>query len=130
MKLNKQAKNQIIYFLLAVLWGCLIFYLSSQPDLKSGLPSAWDFILRKLAHLTVFAILAFLLAASFTKKSKPYLLFVILAAIMYAFTDELHQLSVPGRVGSIRDIFIDSFGVGLGIYFFERLHLFKIFRKR
>lgn len=127
MQLNKKTKAQIVYFLLAILWGSLIFYLSNQPDLSSGLPTIYDFILRKVAHVTVFAILAYFVASIFMKTSRPYLIFVIFASIAYALTDEIHQLSVHGRSGNARDILIDSAGVAIGIYFFERQHLFHRF---
>ena len=35
--------------------------------------------------------------------------------ILYAMSDEFHQLFVPGRSGEIRDICIDSLGALLGI---------------
>ena len=35
--------------------------------------------------------------------------------ILYACTDEIHQLFVPGRSGMIRDVFIDSIGGIIGI---------------
>ena len=37
----------------------LIFFLSAPPDLSSGL-GAWDVLLRKLAHATVYAALTYL----------------------------------------------------------------------
>ena len=36
----------------------LIWFLSAQPDLHSGLDSTLDLVLRKLAHMTVFGALA------------------------------------------------------------------------
>lgn len=35
---------------------------------------------------------------------------------MYAITDEVHQLFIPGREGKWQDVFIDSIGVFLGIF--------------
>lgn len=55
--MNKKIKNWVFVFL----WAGLIFFLSHQPDLRSGLPGQWDFILRKLAHITEYAILTLLL---------------------------------------------------------------------
>ena len=43
------------------LWAGLIFYLSSRSGLSSGLPWPYDFILRKGAHITEFAVLFLLL---------------------------------------------------------------------
>ena len=38
-----------------------------------------------------------------------------LIAIAYAITDELHQTTVEGRVGSPVDVLIDSAGVALAV---------------
>ena len=34
---------------------------------------------------------------------------------LYAASDEIHQLFVPGRSGQLRDVFLDSAGVAAGI---------------
>jgi hypothetical protein len=45
----------------AVAWAGLIFAVSSIPSLSTGL-GVWDLVLRKLAHVTEYAVLGFLLA--------------------------------------------------------------------
>ena len=89
----------------------LIFFLSAQPDLNSGL-GTWDTILRKLAHMAEFGLLWLLWwrALGYRGKALPALI-----AIAYAVIDELHQTTVEGRVGSPLDVLIDSAGVGLAI---------------
>lgn len=109
-------QTRLLYLLTTILWAVFIFYLSSIPDLKSSLPSSQDFILRKMAHIFVFFMFAYLLAHSLDSTQRPYLLFVIFAAILYAFIDELHQMNVDGRFGSEADILIDSFGVFLAVF--------------
>lgn len=88
-----------------------IFFLSAQPDLNSGLGS-WDTILRKLAHMVEFGLLWFLWwrALGYGNRLWPALI-----AIAYAVTDELHQTTVEGRVGSPVDVLIDSAGVALAV---------------
>ncbi len=117
--ISKRELQQIFFFLLAVLWGYLIFYLSSRPDLNSGLPTLYDWILRKLAHITVFAVLTYLIARSLDKKSERYLLLAIIVSIFYALIDEIHQTAVAHRQGSPIDIFIDASGVGLGLWAYQ-----------
>jgi len=87
----------------------LIFFLSAQPDLSSGLGS-WDLILRKLAHMTEYGLLWFLWwrALGYGNPLVPAAI-----AIGYAITDELHQTTVDGRHGSPVDVLIDSLGVVL-----------------
>ncbi len=86
-----------------------IFFLSAQPDLNSGL-GTWDTVLRKLAHMAEFGLLWFLWwrALGYGNRLTPALI-----AIAYAVTDELHQTTVEGRVGSPVDVLIDSAGVVL-----------------
>ena len=88
-----------------------IFFLSAQPDLNSGLGS-WDTILRKLAHMVEFGLLWFLWWRALGYGSR---LWPALIAIAYAVTDELHQTTVEGRVGSPVDVLIDSAGVALAV---------------
>lgn len=121
--------GQIFFFLMAVAWGHLIFYLSSLPDLSSGLPTLYDWIFRKLAHITVFAVLTYLLARSLDKKNDRYLLFVIVVAIFYAWLDEIHQTAVAHRQGSPLDIIIDSGGVFWGAWLYQEDALSGWFKK-
>ena len=89
----------------------LIFFLSAQPDLSSGL-GTWDLILRKLAHMTEYGLLWFLLwrALGYGNPAIPAAI-----AIGYAITDELHQATVEGRHGTPVDVLIDSAGVALAM---------------
>lgn len=92
-----------------VLWGGLIFALSSIPDLGTGL-GVWDLILRKLAHTAEYAILGALIY----RASRMAVGSVALASA-YAVTDELHQAFVRGRHGSPLDWLIDTAGVVVGV---------------
>jgi VanZ family protein len=125
--ISKKHKRQIIFLVLAALWGMLIFYLSSQPDLASGFPPKYDFVLRKLAHMFVFGVLTYLIAGSLERDQRPYLLFVIIAALVYALIDEVHQSFIPGRYGTPRDILIDSIGVYFGVWFYKHFPPHKLF---
>ena len=87
----------------------LIFGLSAQPDLSSGL-GTWDTLLRKLAHVTIYAIL-WLTVARATRWRRPVLTTVI--ALLYAVSDEVHQSFVAGRHGTPVDVAIDAVGMGL-----------------
>lgn len=117
MKYRKY-KN-LAYFLLTCLWALIIYYFSSIPDLKSGLDSAVDLILRKGAHIFAYAVLAYLLAKTFDKNQKPYLFLVFFVCVLYAVSDEIHQLSVAQRSGNLLDVLVDSFGVFWGLVFYR-----------
>jgi VanZ family protein len=87
----------------------LIFTLSAQPDLNSGLGTI-DLIGRKLIHMTEYGLLWFLwLRALGRHRHAGWIAAAI--AIAYAITDEFHQTFVQGRHGVPRDVLIDSGGV-------------------
>ena len=89
----------------------LIFALSATPDLNSGL-GAWDTLLRKLAHITIFGVLWLTLARAMRWR-RPVVASVI--AFLYAISDEFHQSFVEGRHGSPVDVAIDAAGIGLAV---------------
>lgn len=73
---------------------------------------------RKLAHVTEYAILAVLLwraLDSERRSSRLTALATLLACASYAALDEWHQTFVPGRVGSSTDAMIDTLGAALGL---------------
>ncbi len=114
--MNLNRKTFLNYFLL-ISWMGMIFYLSSQPDLKSGFESQIDFILRKAAHIMEYGILAFLAwhAASGggAGKNSGYLFAAVVFSFLFSVSDEYHQTFVAGRVGSAQDVLIDNIGVAI-----------------
>lgn len=103
-------------------WCWLIFYFSGIPNLGTGW-GAWDLILRKIAHMSEYFILAVLLYRAFKGTfNLPafYLTFwTLFLSFLYAVSDEIHQAFVPTRGPSAKDVFIDSLGI-LAFYFFIR----------
>jgi VanZ family protein len=72
------------------------------------------FMIRKIAHFTEYAILAFLAARAFRNSfnivASRWLLLSILLVVIYALLDEYHQSFVPSRTASLGDSFIDMTG--------------------
>lgn len=95
-------------------WCVFIFYLSSIPQLTTGW-GVYDLILRKIAHMAEYFILAFLLYRAFKGSfdlSSFYLIFwTFILSVLYAISDEIHQHFVPTRNASAADIFIDITGI-------------------
>ena len=85
----------------------LIWFLSAQPDLHSGLDDTLDLVLRKLAHMSVFGALLLL----WWRAVGPAAAVVI--TLGYAALDEWHQSWVEGRVGAVSDVAIDALGAGV-----------------
>jgi VanZ family protein len=92
----------------------LIFWLSDQPRLDSGL-GVVDLILRKAIHLTEYGALCYLwwraLRDVMTANWAAGLAFTI--AVLYAMTDEYHQTFIDGRQGVWSDVLIDAIGAGV-----------------
>jgi VanZ family protein len=94
----------------------LIFALSAQPDLSSGL-GVWDTIGRKLIHMTEYGLLWWLWQRALRTASVYPALLITLA---YAASDELHQTFVTGRHGTPVDVLIDSVGIAVAIAVYTR----------
>lgn len=86
---------------------------------QSEIIGAFQFIVRKTAHFTLYAVLgalSFLSVVSY--RSLKYRLRIFISVgicLLYAASDEFHQLFVAGRSGEIRDICIDFCGSLLAI---------------
>ena len=52
---------------------------------------------------------------------KKRYLFAACISVLFAISDEIHQLFVPGRAGSAVDVLIDSVGVGIGVLVYRIL---------
>jgi VanZ family protein len=109
---------RLLRWLPAAAQATLIFVLSAQPDLHLADEPLLDFILHKAGHLAVYAILAALVAWALdlpgAVRSRVWTLAVV-ACLIYAATDELHQGFVPGRHPTPVDVAIDTFGALLGL---------------
>jgi VanZ family protein len=99
-----------------VVWCALIFTLSAQPNLELTDHELLDLVARKLAHATVFGILALLASMTFRQEGiapRTAIAMGFMFAVLYAVSDEWHQSFVAGRVGSVRDVAIDTAGAGI-----------------
>ncbi len=91
----------------------LIFVLSGQPS--DNVDRAWwDVGLRKLAHVTEYAVLTYLwwraLQGFGVGAALPGALAI---SVLYACTDEFHQTFVDGRHGTPVDVGVDAIGMAL-----------------
>ena len=75
------------------------------------------FIIRKLAHFSEYALLGILafINLAMVKKLGYRGLFAAVFSCIYASSDEIHQLFVPGRAGQVGDVLIDTSGAVAGI---------------
>lgn len=77
------------------------------------------FIIRKLAHFTIFMLLGILSLLTFDsynfRSKRMKLLLSLLFCLIYAASDEYHQTFSSGRAGQLRDVIIDFGGSITGI---------------
>jgi VanZ family protein len=133
-------KQFLRYWLPLVLWMVLIFSASGDedsvartsrflepflrwfaPDISPESIDRVRLIVRKGAHVFEFAVLAWLWWRALRSRgasrewswSTAGIAFGI--SVLYAGTDEFHQLFVDGRGGSIVDVFIDAAGAALAL---------------
>ena len=101
----------------------LIFFLSHQPDLSSGL-GAWDLIGRKILHAAEYALLCVLWWRALAGVTTRRRAIAAAAAISfaYAISDETHQSFIEGRHGSPVDVAIDSVGIAAAGVWLRRRH--------
>ena len=121
-----------INIILVILWMIVIFIMSSFNGDNSSNQSNFivdiisnifninnieilSLIIRKLAHFTEYLILGLLVYNMIHNLNKKTYLSIIIC-ILYATSDEIHQIFVPGRNCNILDILIDSIGSITGIY--------------
>lgn len=98
-----------------VVWMAVIFIFSNQPDLPGSQIDWLDFFLKKSAHVSEYFILLLLAHKAFGRPLPDY---ALLLSFAYAFTDETHQVFVPGRGANLTDIlFFDFFGICLACLF-------------
>lgn len=87
----------------------------------------FQFIVRKLAHFSVYLALGFTLSAGMQTfvKLRVFVrtLFAFIIGVLYAISDEIHQIFVPGRSCELRDMLIDSTGILIGSLFIMALFL-------
>ena len=118
--------NALRAWIPALAWATALFILSTtlfssdntgkiiDPIVRWFLPSALastinltHMLVRKVAHFTDYAILFWLLYRG-PLRSRPYVALGL--CVLYAMTDETHQIFVPGRTPSIYDVALDSTG--------------------
>lgn len=71
------------------------------------------FLIRKSAHFAEFSLLTllvFFLAKSYGLKKYNCAIISLVYCLIFASTDEIHQLYVSGRSGEVRDVFLDFCG--------------------
>ena len=81
-----------------------------------------DTVVRKLAHFSIYGVLGILtyeLSLCYYKRKKAAAA-ALITCLLYAISDEIHQLFIPGRAGMVIDVILDFSGsiFALFMYYF------------
>jgi len=141
-KYKKLITKQALFWLLVCALICAIYLLSGQEGavshrLSRGLVKkasrlielpgvlkyyskelnlSYDFVLRKIAHFSLFFILALLLFFVIKPLTTKHVrILTITCCIIFAFMDEYHQVFISGRTARFTDIMIDTAGAICGM---------------
>mgnify|MGYP001061325517 FL=1 len=139
---QKIQKKKLILWILIFIWMITIFMFSAQngdesselsqgflrtfilrftPDnISEDIVNMMEYIIRKCAHMTeyaVFGILVFYQIKLYRLFEKEWnrIVMAVICVMIYASTDEIHQLFVGGRSGRFTDVLIDTAGGFIGI---------------
>lgn len=99
------------------LWMAGVFYLSHQSAPFEPVAASVSPV---LAHVVVYAVLAILLYFAITPSAHAAPKWVpasiaFAVAVLYGFSDEVHQAFVPGRIASEADVLSDAIGAAIGV---------------
>ncbi len=140
-----EMKKYIKWFLVFA-WMVLIFLFSNESGVQSTETSSFfvekvesfftylapslsfdmiTVLVRKMAHFFLYFVLG-ILVGSATHVHKKWCILSLLICLIYACTDEIHQVFVSGRSGQLKDVFIDLIGSSVGIYFYNWFRRKKI----
>lgn len=97
----------------------VIFVISNQQDLPAPDNGIADLLIKKTGHVLEYAILGLLLSRACHATMNGRQLTPALAAIiiggLYALSDEIHQVFVPTRSGTVHDILLDLAAVAAAV---------------
>ena len=142
-----KAIRRIICCILTLIWMMVIFSFSAQNADESSVESnavgmfvghifvsgfdkadnveqmdfvdTWDYSIRKVAHMTEYAVLGILLVGALERnevqKTRVTACLAFLISMLYAVLDEIHQYFVPGRACRLYDVGFDLIGALIGI---------------
>lgn len=123
---QRHQRPWVSIWLPVILWGIFIFTMSTsafsalntskyiEPVLRWSFPmaaaatiSVLHALVRKTAHFVEYGVLFWLLVRG-PMAGRPYTAFAL--CVLYALTDEGHQIFVDGRTPSLFDVALDSTG--------------------
>ena len=119
----KQTLTQLKPWIPVIFWMGVIYIASSISVLPGSAIVWWDFIIKKSAHIIVYAILFYLIYRADNANrgdAPPRYWPAFLITFLYACFDEWHQSWVPGRNARLYDVGFDMFGSWLSYLYIKQ----------
>lgn len=116
----QQSSNTSGSFIKSLLTAFFDGFEEMSEEAKAALVSSLQHFVRKAAHFSVYMLLGMSLSSAlFTYDIKTIYKIGLSASLslIYAVSDEVHQLFVPGRGGMVTDVLLDFSGSVIGIAF-------------
>lgn len=110
-------KKFIFYWLPVFTWMGVIFFFSGRQRISLAADTTVNFLIFKTFHIVEYMIL-FVLSYRANRQGaaealRDYYFAAFALTLIYAVSDEIHQLTVPTREGRLRDVIIDGIGAGI-----------------
>jgi VanZ family protein len=113
----------------AILYSLLIYFLSSIP--QQNIPPIRLLDFDKFLHLIEYLLYGCTLVLAFARSKSEKIaanstMLSIITGILYAISDEVHQIWVPGRDCNLFDFIADATGLLIGIFLFQKLLHYRL----
>jgi len=122
--LKNFSKERMFYIFITILIAIIIFLFS---DISFFTGEETGFNLASFYHFGVFFMFTFFLSLSLKngKINIKLISIILLVSLSYAISDEFHQLFVPGRFASVKDVLIDLIGGTCAVLTLQSIERFK-----
>ncbi len=118
-------KKRKFFLFMTLIIAIVIFLFSSIPSFPFAEKAGFN--LATFYHFGVFFMFTFFLSLTLINKkiNNKMILIILLISLIYSISDEFHQLFVPGRFASIKDILIDFTGSLFSVLSIKSLEKFN-----
>lgn len=105
-----------------------IIPLDIEMSTLNDIVSQFNHFVRKFAHFSAYAFLGILVSYALSKneiRGRKAFVLSLSICIIYAASDELHQLFVPGRGCQLKDVIIDTAGAIAGTAIYKAVNVLR-----
>lgn len=120
-KITKIIHNKIFTGTITLILAIEIFLFSTIKTTAGAIPSGLN--LATFYHFGIFFLFTFFLFMTVKPQDKiktEHIVLTLIISLIYATSDEFHQLFVPGRMFSITDIVTDLMGSIVAILIYPK----------